>query len=196
MRKLSGELMSTQPKQNNKLRRSSALAFAAAAAVMAGIVSTPAKAGSISGTINVEINISSACLVNGATSVSSTFGSGGKILFTDQPGLFGNVDGQLVGSLGNLSVQCSPGIAPVLTVGAGANDQGGNRRMASGANRLVYHLFSDAARQDEITVGGQISLGTMTSQAVEVPIYARVNSGGVILPAGQYVDTVQVTLAW
>ena len=32
--------------------------------------------------------------------------------------------------------------------------------------------------------------------AITVPIYARVNSGGLVLPAGAYTDTVQVTLSW
>ena len=70
------------------------------------------------------------------------------------------------------------------------------RHLASGANQVAYHLYSDAGATNEITINQQISLGTATTTAFDVPIYAHVNSGGVVLPAGSYTDTVQVTLAW
>lgn len=161
-----------------------------------GAIASRADAATTSGTIDVELTITNACVVNGATSVSSSFGNGGKILFADQPGLFADVDGQLVGSLGNLSVKCSPGVSPTLTVGSGANDQSGNRRLKSGSNTVAYHLYSDSARLTEISVGTALPLGTLSTAAVGVPIYARVNSGGNLLPAGTYTDTVQVTLSW
>ena len=126
----------------------------------------------------------------------SNIGSLGSIQFPDQPGIFGNVDGQLVGSLGALQVQCSPNVAPALTIGSGANDSAGKRRLTSNGNTVAYRLFSDAARTNEIAIGQQLALGTMSTAAVTVPIYARVNSNGQILAAGAYSDTVQVTLTW
>jgi spore coat protein U-like protein len=172
--------------------RSLAIAGAAAAVAFAA----PAYADSSAGTIGVALNVTNACVVNGAASVQSNVGSLGTIQFPDQPGIFGNVDGQLVGSLGTLQVQCSPNVAPVLTIGSGANDAAGKRNMASNGNTVTYRLFSDAARTNEVAIGQQIALGTATAQAISVPIYARVNSGGKVLAAGTYTDTVQVTLTW
>jgi spore coat protein U-like protein len=170
--------------------------LALAAAIACTAVAAPAYADSSSGTIGLLLNVTNACVVNGATSVQSNLGSLGSIRFPDQPGIFGNVDGQLVGTLGALQVQCSPNATPVLTVGAGANEAAGARHMASNGTTVAYRLFSDAGRTTEITIGQQLQLGTATTAAITVPIYARVNSGGLVLPAGAYTDTVQVTLSW
>lgn len=166
------------------------------AAATALASSTPAFAGDSAGTIGVELNVSSACLVNGASAVAADLGQTGKIQFPDQPGQFGDVDGELVGSLGALSVRCSPGVTPSLTIGSGAHDSGGVRRMAAGGSSVAYRLFTNASRTDEITIGRQLALGTATSTAITVPIYARTNSGGQLLAPGKYTDTVQVTLSW
>lgn len=156
----------------------------------------PASADSSNGTIAVAINVTNACVVNGAASVQSNVGSLGTIQFPDQPGIFGDVDGELVGTLGTLQVQCSPNATPVLTIGSGAHDAGARRYMAASTNMVTYRLFTDSARTNEIAIGGQIALGTASSTPISVPIYARVNSGGQVLAAGTYTDTVQVTLTW
>jgi spore coat protein U-like protein len=177
---------------SNRLRTKAALA-----AIIGAAIAAPAHAGSASGTIGISLNVSAACIVSGATQVTSTLGSVGSVQFADQPGLFGNVDSQLnVSGGGALSVQCSPGAGPSLTLGAGAHDSAGLHYMAAGANNVAYHLFTDSARSNEISIGQSIPLGTASSSPIAVPIYARVNSGGAVLPAGSYTDTVQVTLAW
>ncbi|WP_162527241.1 spore coat U domain-containing protein [Sphingomonas solaris] len=168
----------------------------ALATVIVLLGAAPARADTSSGTIALALTVTNACVVNGAGAVQSNVGSLGTIRFTDQPGIFGNVDGQLVGSLGTLQVLCSPGVTPALTIGAGANDAAGKHHLASGGNTVAYRLFSDSARTSEITIGQQLALGTATTTAISVPIYARVNSAGAVLPAGSYADTVQVTLSW
>ena len=160
------------------------------------LAATPAFADSSTGTIAVALNVTNACVVNGAAAPAANIGSLGGIQFPDQPGIFGNVDSQLVGSLGTLQVQCSPDVAPVLTIGTGTHDNAGKRQLASNGNTVAYRLFTDAARTNEIGIGQQLSLGVMSTAAVSVPIYARVTSAGKILAAGSYTDTVQVTLTW
>lgn len=167
----------------------------ASAALFATCAATPVEAGQSTGTVDLELNVVNACTVNGAASVQADVGSAGKILFADQPGTFSSVDGQLIGSMGNLSVRCSPGAVPSLTVGSGAHDQAGSRYLASGVTSVAYRLFTDSARTDEITIGKQIALGTATSTAITVPIYARATNSA-ILPAGKYTDTVQILLSW
>jgi spore coat protein U-like protein len=166
-------------------------------AALAGLaMSVPAQAGQSTGTIDLELNVTNACLVNGATTVQSDVGSTGKVLFADQPGTFVSVDGQLVGSMGNLTVQCTPGSAPVLTVGSGAHDSNGARHLASGASQVTYRLFTDSARTDEIIIGKQIALTSAAGASASVPIFARATNGGTLLSAGKYTDTVQVLLSW
>ncbi len=175
-------------------RRHAALPLAVLAMMAAA---APARAGQSTGTIDLELNVLNACTVNSAATVQADVGSTGKILFTDQPGTFTSTDALLVGTAGNLSILCSPGASPVLTVGAGAHDNAGSRYLLSGSTTVAYRLFSDSARTNEITIGKQIALGTASAAAISVPIYARAtNSSGGILPAGKYTDTVQIVLSW
>jgi spore coat protein U-like protein len=169
-----------------------------AIAIAQASTGSPALAGSSNGTIAVSLTVSDACAVNGGTITSGSLGQIGAITFANQPGIFGNVDASMVatGGGGGLSILCSPGLTPTLTVGAGANDSNSLRHLASGGDQVAYRLYSDSGRTTEIAIGGQLSLGTATTTAFNVPIYARVNSGGAVLPGGTYTDTVQVTLAW
>lgn len=164
---------------------------------MATALASPALAGSSSGTIGVLLDVSAACAVNGG-SVTANMGQVGSITFPAQSGIFGDVDATLVPTSGSggISVLCTPGLQPAMTVGTGAHDSGGVRHVASGADTLPYRLYSDAGRTSEIAIGQQISLGTATTSAIDLPIYARVSGGGVATPAGSYTDTVQVTLSW
>ncbi|MBH9538516.1 Csu type fimbrial protein [Novosphingopyxis sp. YJ-S2-01] len=169
----------------------------AAAIALGGFFLSPASAqSSSSGTIGVSLVVQNACVVNGANSVQSNVGSIGNIAFADQPGIFGDVDGELVGSLGALQVLCSPGVLPELTIGSGDNAASGTRYMASAGNSLPYRLYTDAQRANEIGIGQRLSLGTATTDPIIVPIFARVNSGGNVVAAGTYTDTVLVTLSW
>ena len=164
----------------------------------AAILSSSAMAGSSNGTIGVSLNVSDACAVNGGSTTSGALGQLGAIAFADQPGIFGNVDATMVATGGGagIAVLCSPGLTPSMTIGAGANDGSSVRHLASGSNQVAYRLYSDSGRTNEITIGQQLSLGTATTTPFSVPIYARVNSGGAVLPGGSYTDTVQVTLSW
>lgn len=169
-----------------------------AATVAAAMLAAPAMAGSSSGTIAVSLTVTDACAVNGGTITSGALGQVGAISFASQPGIFGNVDAAMVATGGGagIAVLCSPGLTPSLTIGAGANDSNNLRHLASGSNQVAYRLYSDSGRNTEITIGQQLNLGTATTTAFSVPIYARVNSGGAVLVGGTYTDTVQVTLAW
>jgi spore coat protein U-like protein len=179
-----------------KLFNSARWMVVSAGAAVTSLASPTLAANSSSGTIAVALNVTNACIVNGASAYQANLGSLGTIQFPDQPGIFGNVDGELVSALGTLQVQCSPNVTPMLTLGSGAHDAAGKRYMASSGNSVTYRLFSDSARTNEVTIGGQIALGTTSTTPISVPIYARVNSGGQVLPAGTYTDTVQVTLTW
>ena len=176
-----------------------AIGLTTLAIAAATFATAPAKAanGTSTGTISISLNVGASCQINGAA-MAANVGQVGAIAFPDQSGIFGDTSAQLVATGGGnaISILCSPGQTPTLTFGTGANDNGGVHRMASGGNFLPYHLFSDPAATNELTINKQISLGTATTTAFSVPVYAHTNSGGVVLAAGAYTDTVQVTLAW
>jgi spore coat protein U-like protein len=169
---------------------------AALAALPIAMIATPAAAQTATGTIGVELTVTNACVVNDSTTLQSALGSVGDIKFGSQPGTFQTVDGELVGSVGALSIRCSPDASPTLTVGSGANDNAGVRRMISGSATIPYRLYTNASRDNEITIGRQMSLGPATTAPIVVPIYARATNPGGIARAGRYTDTVQITLAW
>lgn len=174
--------------------------YSVAAGVLAAAstLAAPAEAGTSNGTLGLSLNVSAACVVNGGTTTSGSLGQLGTIVFPDQSGIFGDVGGMLTPTTGSggLAVLCSPGLTPSVTIGAGAHDSGSVHHLASGANQVAYHLYSTADHSSEIGIGQQISLGTATQTAFNLPIYASVNSNGLVLPAGSYVDTVLVTLNW
>lgn len=168
-------------------------------AALAGVTITAPSAGAdTAGTIDVSLNITSACVINGAAALQSTAGTVGTLRFPDQPGVFGTVDAELVGSSGTgaMSVLCSPGVTPKLTIGSGAHDAAGRRQLAYNGTSVPYRLYADAGRTTEIGIGHEITLPVASSTAAVVPIYSRVSGAGLVLPAGAYVDTVQVTLSW
>lgn len=160
------------------------------------LVAAPAAAQVATGTIGVELTVTNACVVNDATALQSSLGSVGNVDFGSQPGTFQAVDGELVGAVGALSIRCSPDASPTLTVGSGSNDNAGVRRMISGSATIPYRLYTNTSRDNEITIGRQISLGQATTAPIVVPIYARATNPGGIARAGRYTDTVQITLAW
>jgi len=174
------------------------LASAVLAGALALLAGTRAEAGSASGTIAVALNVSDACVVNGATAFTTTLGQVGAISFADQPGLFGDINASMIATGGGnaISVLCSPGLSPTLSINAGLHDASSLHHLASGSNLITYHLYSDSGHTNEIHISQSLSLGTTTSSAINVPIYAVANSGGQVMPAGAYTDTVQVTLSW
>lgn len=177
----------------NPFRRPVAAVLAVLPIAMAA---TPAAAQTATGTIGVELTVTNACVVNDSTTLQSTLGTVGDVNFGTHPGTFQTVDGELVGNVGALSIRCSPDASPTLTIGSGSNDNAGVRRMISGSATIPYRLYTNASRDNEITIGRQMSLGPATTAPIVVPIYARATNPGGIARAGRYTDTVQITLAW
>lgn len=166
------------------------------AAIPVAMLAMPATAQTATGTIGVELTVTNACVVNDATTLQSALGTVGTVNFGSQPGTFQSVDGEMVGTVGALSIRCSPDASPTLTVGSGSNDNAGVRRMIAGTAAIPYRLYTNSARDNEITIGRQLSLGQATTSPIVVPIYARATSPGGLARAGRYTDTVQITLAW
>jgi spore coat protein U-like protein len=178
--------------------RIAGMVLAAGAAALLG--AAPASAAvTTSGTIGVTLTVSAACAVNGATSIPASLGDLGTITFPAQPGLFGNIDGTLLAPSGSsgFTVLCSPGLSPTLTIDGGQHGAGGVRNLLGGSVQLPYRLYSSAGTTNEILVNQSVSLGlTSAGTPITLLIHATTNSGGAVLAAGAYTDSLQATLAW
>lgn len=116
--------------------------------------------------------------------------------------VFGNYDGSTGADLDSTSIvtaTCTSGTPYKIGLdkGAGSGATVAARKMASGANQLSYTLYQNSART---TVWGDtVGTNTMDATAGALPtnhtVYGRV-VGGQNVPAGTYLDTINVTLTY
>lgn len=162
---------------------------------------TAHAAGSLTGDIGVTLTIGEGCTVSNG-SVSDGTNSWGTLDFGTYSDLTNVIDGSVSGSDGanTVTVTCSSGLSPTLTLDSGLYGNGSVRSVSSdgGTTLIPYRLYSDSARSSEIALNGSISL-TADGTAQDVPIYGRVlpaDQSTTAPAAGTYTDTVVATLAW
>lgn len=118
---------------------------------------------------------------------------------------FGNVDvtsGSDTDGTGGISVTCTSGTAWTATadVGAGIDATLISRKMTDGTNLLNYSLYTDDTYDTVWGDGAGGTTGTITGtgdgSAQDTTIYGRVPLGQTTLPAGDYSDTVTVTVTY
>ena len=147
---------------------------------------TSASAGTATAPLNVSATVTANCTI------------------TTTPLAFGNVNtlsGSNVDGTGGLSISCTNGTAWAASagVGAGSGATYGSRRMTAGTDLLDYNIYTDSGRT---TVWGDDSGatdligGTGTGLAQSVTVYGRVGLGQTSVPAGNYTDTVSVTVTY
>jgi spore coat protein U-like protein len=162
------------------------------------MASTANAATTVTGQISSTLILTSSCQVNGVG--GSTGLNFGALNFGTANSLFTTATGQVLGGGGGaLSILCSSGTSPSLTIQGGSNDgksTGGTRALFDGvANYVPYDLYTDTAHSNLIAIGGVIALAASTGVAQSVNIYGRaVGKAG--LPAGTYTDTINVTLTF
>jgi spore coat protein U-like protein len=156
--------------------------FACAAGGVPGV----ATAQTASSTLNVSATVTANCTVS-TSDVA-----------------FGNVNtlsGSNVDTIGAISVTCTNDTdwSAAAGVGSGSGATFASRRMSNGANLLTYNLFTDAARSSVWGdgTGSTVDIdGTGTGAVQNIAIYGRVGSGQTSVPAGNYADTVAVTVSY
>ncbi|MGU9855610.1 Csu type fimbrial protein [Pseudomonas sp. LF245] len=156
------------------------------------------QAATVAGTIGATLVLTSSCQVNGAAATGGM--SFGALTFGASNSLFTESSGQVLGGGGGaLSILCSAGTSPTLTVAGGANDgksPGGTRALFDGvANYVPYDLYTDSGHSNLVAIGGVIPLAASTGVAQAVNIYGKA-TGKAGLPAGTYTDTINVTLTF
>ncbi|MFN3389639.1 MAG: spore coat U domain-containing protein [Allosphingosinicella sp.] len=167
---------------NNFVRRGAAAAILAAA-----FAAPPAFAADEGSSLQVNATVTANCSVS--TSAVA----------------FGDVDvtsGQAVPGTGSVSVTCTNGTAwtAAADAGAGSGADLATRKLANGANLLNYSLFTDSARTqlwgDGIEGATALFSDTGTGTAQTKTVYGLVAGGQTGAPAGEYADTVQVTVSY
>lgn len=158
----------------------------AAGVFAAAAFATPASAGTQSSNLSVSATVSANC------SISTT------------PLDFGSIDtlsASAVDGTGGVSITCTNGSswAASADVGSGSGATFASRRMSAGSDTLNYTLYTDAGRT---TVWGDGSGSTATvddtgtGASQSITIYGRIPAGQTSVPAGDYADTVSVTVTY
>lgn len=170
--------------------------------VVAAFSQTPAQAaGTLAGQVGVQMVIGAGCTVTNGTVDGSGVNQWGTLDFGTHPDLSNAIDAQIVGSSGNIQIECSTGLTPTMSVNAGLHGAGNQRSMQNTASSdtIAYSLFSDTARSSSIDVDTPVALTAAVGAAMDIPLYGRVVPTGqsTTVPAtGTYTDTLLVTLAW
>jgi spore coat protein U-like protein len=160
-------------------RRRTAIAAALVGAAL--LDGWPALGGTDTGTLTVTATVTNTCGLSGGTLAFGTYISGQQA----------NLDVQ--GSINYTN--CQTGVL-TLELDNGANAANGQRRMKSGNNFLVYQIYKTAARTTVWGSGSDaLQMQLLQSGSGSIPVYGRI-PGGQAVPAGNYSDTVTITLTF
>lgn len=94
-----------------------------------------------------------------------------------------------------LNLKCTPGSSATITLSGGSSGNPQARTMKGPAD-LGYQLYRDAALTDPINTAGmafELQGSENTGQTVTYTVFGQIPSGQLV-PAGNYVDTIQVTV--
>jgi spore coat protein U-like protein len=167
--------------------------LSAAGCAAALLAATPSHA-------DITGSIDAGCIINGVNFSDGASGADfGFLDFGTQNTLFTEADGEVLSGGSAFTIQCSPGITPILSFDAGENDGDGAgsglRAMAHGSTAgqfVTYNLYSDAGRTAVIPIGGDITLSS-SGAAQTVNVYGRAFGEAALVP-GTYGDVVTVLL--
>ncbi len=151
----------------------------ALAALIAALMAGGARAGTETATLTVTARVQSGCSVSGGVLDFGTYTAG-------QP--------DDVTATGRITLtNCNGTVLIELDGGSSGNVQ--DRSMRSGNNRLRYQLYVDNG-YSRVWGTGQQGLQYMAlSNSATVLVYGRI-PGGQNVPAGNYSDTVNVTITF
>ena len=100
-----------------------------------------------------------------------------------------------VSSSTSISLLCPTNTTWRVSLDNGLNYNGSTRRMRNGNQYIPYGLYRSADLSQPWESTGD-SQGTGTSGMQQISIYGKVPAQALIIPAGDYVDTVTVTLTY
>lgn len=176
-----------------------------------GLTSINAQAaGNMSGTLNASMVLQAGCTISGAASAGTSGVNFGTLDFGSQPSTFTGVLTATAtggaGGAGATQITCSPDVTAITVSVSGGNNPGqggsvgtGSRALKFGTAYLPYEVYSDAGLTTAFPVNATALGVTLpgTGAAVALPVYGKINKTSInAMPAGNYVDVLQVTLTW
>lgn len=154
-----------------------------------------ANAATTTGTLTVKATVAKGCSVN--TDASGT-AANAVLDFGTISSLTANVDGDTAAASGtSIKVLCNNGTAYTVAFGAGNNVLSGVRRMAGGSSEFIpYNLYLASTRADALAVNGTTASITGNGTPQTLDVYGRIPAGSVLPTAGNYTDTVTLTVTY
>lgn len=156
-------------------------------------------AGTLTGQVGVQLTISTGCTIGNGTVTGGT-NQWGTLNFGNYADLTSVINGTVFGADGTnaVTITCSSGLSPTLSLNGGIAPSGSVRTMTSSGNSILYRLYSNASRTTEFAINTPVTLASVTTPQ-SIPIYGRVlpvDQTNTAPAAGTYNDTVVATLAW
>ncbi|WP_162617976.1 spore coat U domain-containing protein [Salinicola halophilus] len=175
----------------------------ALATVMAASVSSQALAQaagqSVTGTIDVTLELTAACRINGIEETSGL--DFGLLDFGTQTTLFEDTSSEVQSDGSAISVICSPETTPSVAISGGSYDEesdaGNVHALSNGTSFVPYSLYTDADHTQQITLGQDLPLaGTPDGVNPQtLSLYGRAVGRDGLTP-GTYNDTLNVVLSF
>jgi spore coat protein U-like protein len=141
----------------------------------------PAPAPTTTGTLAVSAVVQTSCSLTGGTMSFGTYTSGQTSNL--------DVDGQIA------FANCPTGNL-VFELDGGGTGNTTARKMTSGSNQLAYQLYRNTTRSAIFATGSNAYTEIrLVAGGGTIPVYGRI-TGNQTVPAGNYADTVNVTLTF
>ena len=142
------------------------------------ITATLSKPGTNS--LNVTANFENSCNLISATDLN-----------------FGQIDNlsKIITSAAAVTLSCPLNTTWKVGLDQGLNYDGTTRRMRNGTDYIAYELYQDASYNKTWT-NTNTSPGVGTNGTQIIQIYGKVPQSAVMVPAGEYQDTITVTLTY
>jgi spore coat protein U-like protein len=152
----------------------------------------------VTGTINVVLNLQNVCVVSNVKSQGNT--DFGTLNFGSPGSLAANVDAVLdISSNAGVQVTCSKDQNYHIALGPGQNASSESRQLKGPKGDLIpYALYRDSSRSSfwgNGTFGARVDTQG-TGNAQTWPIYGRIPGTPTMYPSGSYSDKVEVEIGW
>ena len=110
---------------------------------------------------------------------------------------FGQINdlSQAVTSSTTVALSCPLNTSWKVNLDQGMNYDGATRRMRKGADYIAYELYRDA-QYSQLWNNSGASQGTGNNGTQTIPIYGKAGPSSTAVPAGEYQDTITVTLTY
>ncbi|MCW2365144.1 spore coat protein U-like protein [Sphingobium sp. B11D3B] len=147
----------------------------------------------------VAATITAGCLVSGLGGSGSASAVGLLDFGEDSTFSMATHTASLGGSQ-SITLRCTPGANVTMSIDGGHHAAAGSRHLQLGGNnaaRIAYVVCSDATCNQPVAIGAGTAMVVTSgnSNDVHLPVYGRLMLPGG-LPAGDYTDTLTVTLQW